>query len=416
MSLPTIIFDDGKGRLSPLTDFRPSFDIRTGALTTLERFGDWFEILGVIVPAHLEALTVELHPHLDVNEEQVWAESAPVFLVINGRAPLAASIAANLKPGEICRDGVSGDTVAACVASRDLESLLRGEHPPLVQVLIESDTQENFLLTRPWHIRTLRDTCLKADLDWHVPRLSKQIGWAELPPGALRWGTADLVLEKSATVWPGVFIDNTLGPIWIDGEATIRPGAIVCGPAYIGKHSTVLDRCLIKPNTVIGPHCKVAGEIGGTIFQGFANKAHDGHLGDSYVGAWANLGAGTNNSNLLNTYGEVVARPFAADGTPDSSERTAEQFLGAIIGDHAKFAISTRIMTGAIIGTGTMWAATSPVIGTVAPFSWVTDAGTKTYALNKFLDVIRAVMARRKLVPSEAQVNAVSHFHASITK
>jgi hypothetical protein len=46
----------------------------------------------------------------------------------------------------------------------------------------------------------------------------------------------------------------------------------------------------------------------------------------------------------LNTYGEVIMR--AAPESP--LERTGEQFMGAIIGDHVKTAISTRIMTGAV--------------------------------------------------------------------
>ncbi|MFT3685650.1 MAG: hypothetical protein QM783_12110 [Phycisphaerales bacterium] len=80
------------------------------------------------------------------------------------------------------------------------------------------------------------------------------------------------------------------------------------GPAYIGSHSTVIERTLVKAHSSIGPWCKVAGEVGGVVFQGFANKAHDGHLGDAFVGEWSNLGAGTTNSNLLNTYGEVTMR------------------------------------------------------------------------------------------------------------
>jgi hypothetical protein len=172
----------------------------------------------------------------------------------------------------------------------------------------------------------------------------------------------------------------------------------------------VLDRTLVKGGTALGPWCKVAGEVGGTIFQGFANKAHDGHLGDSWIGAWANLGAGTVNSNLLNTYGEVMARAFGPDGKPGPTERTGEQFLGAVIGDHVKTAIATRMMTGCIVGTGTMWAAAQAVSGTVQAFSWVTDAGARVYAAEKFLEVARAAMGRRKLTlgtDSEARLRSL---------
>jgi bifunctional N-acetylglucosamine-1-phosphate-uridyltransferase/glucosamine-1-phosphate-acetyltransferase GlmU-like protein len=37
---------------------------------------------------------------------------------------------------------------------------------------------------------------------------------------------------------------------------------------------------------------------------GYSNKAHDGYLGDSVIGEWCNLGAGTSNSNVMNTAGQ----------------------------------------------------------------------------------------------------------------
>jgi hypothetical protein len=147
--------------------------------------------------------------------------------------------------------------------------------------------------------------------------------------------------------------------------------------------------------------CKVAGEVGGTIFQGLANKSHDGHLGDSWVGSWANLGAGTTNSNLLNTYDQVIAQ-HAPNAT---RTRTGLQFLGAIIGDHVKTAIMTRIMTGSVFGTGSMLAALTPPT-TVGRFERVTDGAGQVnrqpYRFEKFMEVARAAMARRKVTPSAA--------------
>ena len=50
-----------------------------------------------------------------------------------------------------------------------------------------------------------------------------------------------------------------------------------------------------------------------------------------------NLGAGTTNSNLLNTYGEIVARPLERSAGPaGSNERTGETFLGCVLGDHVR--------------------------------------------------------------------------------
>lgn len=414
MPFPAIIFDDGRGLLAPLTDLRAAFDLRTGMTTTLDRFEQWLDIAALFVPEPLAAVTAERYgadtrgdDALPVNSREFAASIKGPVLMINGRSPMGAAIAADLKPGQVIREPGTGDIVAAVCRAEQIDRLLAGDIDDLTQILTPR-MAESFggprpmLLSRPWHIRSWRDECLRADLEWHAPRIMKDVGWPELPTGTLCLGTNHLAISREADLAPGVFLDSTLGHIIIDADAVVRPGAIICGPAYIGPHSHVLERTLIKPNTVIGPHCKVAGEVGGTIFQGFANKAHDGHLGDSYIGEWANLGAGTTNSNLLNTYGEVIARPLGPDGKPGSNERTGEQFLGAIIGDHCKFAICTRIMTGAVVGTGTMWSATAPVTGSVPRLSWVTDAGTKPYATNKFIEVAKTVMARRKVEMSGA--------------
>jgi UDP-N-acetylglucosamine diphosphorylase/glucosamine-1-phosphate N-acetyltransferase len=254
------------------------------------------------------------------------------------------------------------------------------------------------LMSRPWHVRSSRDECLRWDLKSFEGHESQAT-----PAGVTRFGEHHVHLARSAKVYPGVVIDSEGGPVVVDESAMVRPGAMLIGPVYVGPHSSVLERATLRPGTAVGPWCKVNGEIGGTIFQGYANKAHDGYLGDSWVGEWANLGAGTTNSNLLNTYGEVISR-----AEPEGrNERTGEQFLGATIGDHVKTAICTRIMTGAVLSTGGMFASSAPVSGCTVRFAWVTDAGSRTYRPDKFLEVMVAAMARRKVTPSDAYVNAV---------
>ena len=220
-------------------------------------------------------------------------------------------------------------------------------------------------------------------------------------------GDHPVEMHATSTIFPGVVLDATTGPIIIHEHAVLRPGAVVCGPCSIGRGATVIDRALIKPNTVIGPVCKVGGEVGGTIFQGYANKAHDGHLGDSWVGKWANFGAGTTNSNLLNTYGEVTMRVH-----PDGPRhRTGRVYMGAVVGDHVKLAINTRIMTGTTIGTGAMIASTAPPPATVARFAWITDEGERVYRRDKFLEVMTKVMSRRDRTPFDAYVAAVTRLY-----
>ena len=395
-----IVFDNSdrthtRMMLSPLTDLRPVFDVRTGAMTTLERMtlgarlGDLGRPDGLIVPEGLATLAREKHD-LPVNEPGSMAESV---LLVNGACPLMDTESAGVELGEAVVEGTGKSLVKANVRREDVPRVLAGEYGGLTVRQLAGPVPT---LGRPWHVRTHRDACITADL-------------AMLVKGRGDWTSpmARVYVAASATVHPSVIFDTESGPILIDEHATLRPGAILVGPVYIGPHSHVLERGFVKANTAIGPHCKVAGEVGGTIIQGYSNKAHDGHLGDSWLGEWVNLGAGTTNSNLLNTYGEVTSRPLAAPpGTSrvPSNERTGLTFFGCVLGDHVKTAICTRIMTGAIVGTGTMYAATAPLAGTIPPFTWHTDAGVRAYRFEKFLEVARAAMSRRKLAGSEAYV------------
>ncbi|MFN0012704.1 MAG: putative sugar nucleotidyl transferase [Phycisphaerales bacterium] len=393
-----IFFDDGRGLLSPLTDLRAAFNIRTGALTTIDRWmlRNGMDAVGLFVPEPLAALTAECHPGVSVNQPLRDASGSGAVLAINGRCVLPLPAALGLAVGECIIESSSGHLVAACVPHADVPALAaRGWMPHGLHATSPTD---HVLLERPWHIRAFRDAALDIDL----PLLVAAIATVAAPPQAIVIPGHALTIAKSAKVYPGVILDTEAGPIVIDEHAVIRPGASIVGPAYIGPHSTVLDRALIKARTAIGPWCKVAGEVGGTIFQGFANKGHDGHLGDSWVGEWANLGAGTTNSNLLNTYGEVTCRAFHLTGEPGQNERTGQQFLGAVIGDHVKTAICTRLMTGCIVGTGSMLAASAAAVGTIERFSWCTDAGIKPFRHDKFIEVAAAAMARRKVAPSAA--------------
>ncbi len=203
-------------------------------------------------------------------------------------------------------------------------------------------------------------------------------------------GTHRVDVHNSATVYPNVVFDATNGAIRVEENVTIKAGAVITGPCWISQGSTLSEQAVVKANTVIGPVCKIGGEVGGTIFQGYANKVHDGHLGDSIVGEWVNLGAGTTNSNLLNTYGEIIIKDLNV-----KRHKTGRSYVGCFIGDHVKTAICTRIMTGTIIGTGAMIASSMPVPSPTSRFAWITDGGVRSYNIEKFVAVAKTVMERR---------------------
>ncbi len=138
------------------------------------------------------------------------------------------------------------------------------------------------------------------------------------------------------------------GPVVIDERASIGPHGYLCGPVYIGAGARVIEQAAIKDGVALGHTTKVGGEVEGSIIEPYTNKQHHGFLGHSYLGSWINLGAGTCNSDLKNTYG-TVNMEYHGRKTP-----TGMQFVGCIAGDYAKTAINTGIFTGKTIGACSM--------------------------------------------------------------
>jgi UDP-N-acetylglucosamine diphosphorylase/glucosamine-1-phosphate N-acetyltransferase len=202
-------------------------------------------------------------------------------------------------------------------------------------------------------------------------------------------GEYPVCVLAGAVIEPHVVLDTSAGPILIGPRATIQAFTRLVGPCYVGEGSTVVgDRVA---TCAIGPVCKVRGEVSTSVFLGYANKAHEGFVGHSYVGEWVNLGAGTTTSNLKNTYGNVTLQTSL--GTRD----TGMQFLGTLFGDHAKTGIGVRLTTGTIVGAGANVFGSVMPPKHVPPFAW---GDHEVYTLDKFLQVAERAMGRRSVALS----------------
>jgi UDP-N-acetylglucosamine diphosphorylase / glucose-1-phosphate thymidylyltransferase / UDP-N-acetylgalactosamine diphosphorylase / glucosamine-1-phosphate N-acetyltransferase / galactosamine-1-phosphate N-acetyltransferase len=132
-----------------------------------------------------------------------------------------------------------------------------------------------------------------------------------VPEGVLVIGARDRVLvDHDATIYAGATLDVEDGPIWIGGGAVLRPGAVVVGPAAVGPHSTVSEHAVIRPHTAIGRLLQGRGRgLGGHGLPGLRQQGPRGLPRRQLGRRVGNLGAAaTNNSNLLNTYSEVICR------------------------------------------------------------------------------------------------------------
>jgi carbonic anhydrase/acetyltransferase-like protein (isoleucine patch superfamily) len=206
----------------------------------------------------------------------------------------------------------------------------------------------------------------------------------------------DLNVGPGVAIGPFVVLDAREGPIVLDEDVRIEPHSLLRGPLYVGRASAVLGGEVGRGSS-IGACCKVRGEVEQTVFQGFCNKAHDGFVGHSFVGEWANLGASTVTSDLKNTYG-----PVRVDG-PQGRIDTGLLKVGAFLGDHVRTGIGTRLTTGARVGAGSHLFGSGVSPAWLPDFSWHDGAARVRVRLDAFLSTVETAMRRREQAPTEGE-------------
>ena len=200
------------------------------------------------------------------------------------------------------------------------------------------------------------------------------------------------------------FFNDDNGPILIEEDVSIMEGAMIRGPVHICNGATIKMGAKIYGPTIIGPHCKVGGEVSHSIFLGFSNKAHHGFLGHSIIGEWCNIGAGTSNSNLKNDYTNVKMWDYIEK----KFLNTKSQFLGLYMGDHSKCAINTSFNTGTTIGVNCNIFGPGFPRNFIPSFSWGGSQGIKEYGFKKAVFVAETVMNRRGFEINQEYINMLS--------
>jgi UDP-N-acetylglucosamine diphosphorylase/glucosamine-1-phosphate N-acetyltransferase len=203
-------------------------------------------------------------------------------------------------------------------------------------------------------------------------------------------------------VRPTAVIDATDGPVFISNDVRIDVHTYIEGPAYIGPGCILKPHTSIRAGTSLGSMCRVEGEISASIMRGHVNKQHHGFMGDSYVGSWVNLGAGTITSNLKNTYGKISAQLGAR------RLETGRQFAGCAIGDFSRTGIGQLLPTGAVVGFGAMVATGTYCPKYVPSYAWLTADGQSRTEPGKLREVISRMMERRRaeMSPEEERLFA----------
>lgn len=338
---------------------------------------------------YLEPFVRLKNPNMDINEI-----NDDECLFINGRA-LASPEMAEIIPLNSKEDKlyVNDHTVVAARVSGEklkhiktklygLFSLSDFDGLPVEKVEIKC-------IEYVWDLINNNESELKKDFTLLMHDRTERVK-GTVNDGAWLLEKSCIYIEEGALIKPGVVLDATNGPIYIDRNAVVYPNAVVEAGVYLGESSQIKSCARIYSNVSIGKVCKVGGEVEDTIILPYTNKQHSGFLGHAYLGSWVNLGADTNCSDLKNNYGSV--KVYVNGEVVDSGS----QFLGLIMGDHSKTAINTMFNTGTIVGYScNIFGADFPP-KYIPSFSWGGAEAVTTYDLARGIETAKRAMQRRQ--------------------
>jgi UDP-N-acetylglucosamine diphosphorylase/glucosamine-1-phosphate N-acetyltransferase len=356
-----VFFDDQEIRkaLLPLTFTRPVAEIRVGILTIREKW--MFHLISNIFTYQTEAYLNVMYP-------------APKkgTLFINGA----------VCPSDALRAEIGKLQIGDALYHKDI---LVAYHTS-IKNKIEYDTALT-IIQRPADIFAQNGAEIKEDYKRITKvRTSKKIE----DKHTLIYNEANIFVEEGVKVRAAI-INAEEGPVYLGQNVEIQEGAIIKGPFAAMDGSVVAMGARMRGDVTLGPQCKVGGEVSNTIFFGYSNKVHDGFIGNSVIGEWCNLAAGTNISNLKNNYSEVSVYSYRT-GKQENSGRI---FHGLVMGDYSRCGINAMFNTGSVIGTycNIYDAGFPPKF--VPSFAWGSSNGFQEYRLEDAKMMASRAMERR---------------------
>lgn len=175
---------------------------------------------------------------------------------------------------------------------------------------------------------------------------------------------ADHGVTNTPVVKGSVHISSYIsGPVYIAEGAIVEPTAMITGPCFIGPETEVRHGAYIRGPVYTGRGAVIghATEAKGAVFMDHAKAGHFAYVGDSVLGQYVNLGAGTKLANFK-FRGDTVG--FVA---PKTGEKVSSQLrkFGAIVGDRAQTGCNAVLSPGTLLLPDTAVMACVHYLGTL---------------------------------------------------
>ena len=181
----------------------------------------------------------------------------------------------------------------------------------------------------------------------------------EYPWEALK-GIKEFILELGPTLDPAEYGEVSEN-VWVHRTAKVFSSAYLGAPCIIGPDTEVRHCAFIRGSALVGAGCVVGNsvELKNVILFDHVQTPHYNYVGDSILGYFSHMGAGSITSNVKADKQLVVVK----NGT-EKIETGIKKF-GAMLGDHVEVGCNAVLNPGTVIGRNSNIYPTSCVRGVV---------------------------------------------------
>lgn len=183
-------------------------------------------------------------------------------------------------------------------------------------------------------------------------------------------GIKELIIELGKSL-PKEEYDEVSENVWIHKSATVFPSAYIGAPCIIGKDTEVRHCAFIRGSALVGENCVVGNscELKNVILFDHVQTPHYNYVGDSILGYYSHMGAGSITSNVKSDKELVVVK------SEESRIETGLKKFGAMLGDYVEVGCNSVLNPGTVVGKNTRIYPTSCVRGMVKANSIYKNSG-----------------------------------------
>ena len=173
-------------------------------------------------------------------------------------------------------------------------------------------------------------------------------------------GIKDFILELGPTLDKAEY-EEVSENVWVHKTAKVFPSAYLGAPCIIGPETEVRHCAFIRGSALVGAKCVVGNsvELKNVILFDNVQTPHYNYVGDSILGHYSHMGAGSITSNVKSDKALVVVH------NGDEHIETGIKKFGAMLGDHVEVGCNAVCNPGTVIGRNSSVYPTSCVRGVV---------------------------------------------------